>query len=105
MYFFVLKPPTSFLQAMEEYVKEAPLAAGAKKEQVMEKLAAPKEILAIEYEKPPKEVEEKPESPEPPVKAEAEAEKPVPVEKQPDLLVFVHLLTTILDLFFSFSWI
>ncbi|KAJ4881338.1 putative clathrin assembly protein [Raphanus sativus] len=80
------QPPTSFLQAMEEYVKEAPLAAGAKKEQVMEKLAAPKEILAIEYEKPPKEVEEKPESPEPPVKAEAEAEKPVPVEKQPDLL-------------------
>lgn len=69
-------------------MKEAPLAAGAKKEQVMEKLAAPKEILAIEYEKPPKEVEEKPESPEPPVKVEAEAEKPVPVEKLPDLLVF-----------------
>ncbi|CAH8316072.1 unnamed protein product [Eruca vesicaria subsp. sativa] len=58
---------------MEEYVKEAPLAAGAKKEQVLEKLTAPKEILAIEYEKPPKVVEEKPESPEAPVKAEAEA--------------------------------
>lgn len=76
------QPPTSFLQAMEEYVKEAPLAAGAKKEQAMEKLAAPKEILAIEYEKPPEVVEEKPKSPEPPVKAEAEK----PVEKQPDLL-------------------
>lgn len=56
--------------------------------QAMEKLTAPKEILAIEYEKPPKVVEEKPASPEP-VKAEAEK----PVEKQPDLLVFVHLLT------------
>lgn len=50
----------------------------------MEKLTAPKEILAIEYEKPLKVVEEKPASPEP-VKAEAEK----PVEKQPDLLVFV----------------
>jgi len=47
----------------------------------VERLAAPKEILAIEYEMPPKVVEEKPESPEP-VKAEAEK----PVEKQPDLL-------------------
>ncbi|CAE6199897.1 unnamed protein product [Arabidopsis arenosa] len=75
------QPPTSFLQAMEEYVKEAPLAAGVKKEQVVEKLTAPKEILAIEYEKPPEVVEEKPASPEP-VKAEAEK----PVEKQPDLL-------------------
>jgi hypothetical protein len=75
------QPPTSFLQAMEEYVKEAPLAAGVKKEQVVEKLTAPKEILAIEYEIPPKVVEEKPASPEP-VKAEAEK----PVEKQPDLL-------------------
>lgn len=56
----------------------------------MEKLAAPKEILAIEYEKPPEVVEEKPKSPEPPVKAEAEK----PVEKQPDLLVFFHLLTS-----------
>uniref|UniRef100_A0A1J3IK30 Putative clathrin assembly protein n=1 Tax=Noccaea caerulescens TaxID=107243 RepID=A0A1J3IK30_NOCCA len=75
------QPPTSFLQAMEEYVKEAPLAAGVKKEQAVEKLTAPKEILAIEYEMPPKVVEEKPESPEP-VKVEAEK----PVEKQPDLL-------------------
>jgi hypothetical protein len=32
------QPPTSFLQAMEEYVKEAPLAAGVKKEQVQEHL-------------------------------------------------------------------
>lgn len=64
----------------------------------MEKLTAPKEILAIEYEMPPKVVEEKPESPEP-VKAEAEAEKPV--EKQPDLLVCLHLLTIPnLDIFF-----
>lgn len=102
MYFVVLKPPTSFLQAMEEYVKEAPLAAGAKKEQVMEKLAAPKEILAIEYEKPPKEVEEKPESPEPPVKAEAEAEKPAPVEKQPDLLVSFPFSNYNLGPFFFF---
>lgn len=60
----------------------------------MEKLAAPKEILAIEYEKPPEVVEEKPVSPEPPVKAEAEAEAEKPVEKQPDLLVFFHLLTS-----------
>ncbi|XP_024013081.1 putative clathrin assembly protein At5g35200 isoform X2 [Eutrema salsugineum] len=75
------QPPTSFLQAMEEYVKEAPLATGANKELAVEKLTAPKEILAIEYEKPPKVVEEKPASPEP-VKVEAEK----PVEKQPDLL-------------------
>ncbi|CAH2079485.1 unnamed protein product [Thlaspi arvense] len=75
------EPPTSFLQAMEEYVKEAPLTAGVKKEQTVEKLIAPKEILAIEYEKPSKVVEEKREPPEP-VKPEAEK----PVEKQPDLL-------------------
>lgn len=54
----------------------------------MEKLTAPKEILAIEYEKPPQVVEEKPASPEP---VNAEAEKPE--EKQLDLLVFVQLLT------------
>ncbi|CAN8232521.1 unnamed protein product [Cochlearia groenlandica] len=77
------QPPTSFLQAMEEYVKDAPLAAGAKKEQALERLPAPKEILAIEYEKPTKVVDEKPASPEQPLKAE-EAEKPV--QKQPDLL-------------------
>ncbi|KAI4380468.1 hypothetical protein MLD38_006655 [Melastoma candidum] len=46
------QPPASFLQTMEEYVKDAPLALTNRKEQVIDnKLRAPSETLAIEYKK------------------------------------------------------
>ncbi|KAM7508252.1 hypothetical protein LguiA_018705 [Lonicera macranthoides] len=69
------QPPASFLQAMEEYVREAPRSSSVHKDSD----GAPKVILAIEYKKVP-EVQEKqipsppPSEPEPepePVKAEA----------------------------------
>ncbi|XP_010541947.1 PREDICTED: putative clathrin assembly protein At5g35200 [Tarenaya hassleriana] len=79
------QPPASFLQAMEEYVMEAPLTVGVKKElAVGNKLTAPKEVLAIEYEKPPEVVEEKPSTPPPPEVVKEETQKPV--AQQPDLL-------------------
>ncbi|XP_009363972.2 LOW QUALITY PROTEIN: putative clathrin assembly protein At5g35200 [Pyrus x bretschneideri] len=75
------QPPASFLQAMEEYVKEAPQVSTVRKDQVV----APKEILAIEYKKAPEEEARPPSPPLPepgnePVKVEA------PVAEPPDLL-------------------
>ncbi|KAK8991277.1 hypothetical protein V6N11_062295 [Hibiscus sabdariffa] len=76
------QPPASFLQAMEEYVREAPLAAAARKDQQADK---PKEVLAIEYKKTP-EVEEK-RSPSPPPPEPEKVEKvEEPIVEQPDLL-------------------
>ncbi|KAI3970246.1 hypothetical protein MKX01_023893 [Papaver californicum] len=77
------QPPPSFLTAMEDYVKEAPRASSVSKV-VGEKIAAPKEILAIEYKKV-EEVEVEPaasppSSPPEPVKVEA------PISEPPDLL-------------------
>ncbi|CAN4113056.1 unnamed protein product [Withania somnifera] len=72
------QPPASFLQAMEEYVREAPRASAVRKD------SEPKVILAIEYKKdpevkdsgsrspPPPEPEPKPE----PVKMEAPPAEP-----------------------------
>ncbi|KAK8595683.1 hypothetical protein V6N12_064195 [Hibiscus sabdariffa] len=75
------QPPASFLQAMEEYVREAPLAAAARKDQADK----PKEVLAIEYKKTP-EVEEK-RSPSPPPPEPEKVEKvEEPIVEQPDLL-------------------
>ncbi|WCJ29994.1 ENTH/ANTH/VHS superfamily protein [Euphorbia peplus] len=76
------QPPSSFLQTMEDYVREAPRISTARKDQG-DKIAAPKEILAIEYKKEVEVKEERPASPQPPpepVKVEA------PIVEPPDLL-------------------
>ncbi|KAB2620812.1 clathrin assembly protein [Pyrus ussuriensis x Pyrus communis] len=76
------QPPASFLQAMEEYVKEAPRFSTVRKDQVV----APKEILAIEYKKAPEE-EARPPSPPPPEPVKVEPVKvEAPEAEQPDLL-------------------
>ncbi|KAM1155145.1 hypothetical protein EV1_025843 [Malus domestica] len=76
------QPPASFLQAMEEYVKEAPQFSTARKDQVV----APKEILAIEYKKAPEEEARPPSPPLPePVKVEP-VKVEAPVAEPPDLL-------------------
>ncbi|CAN1290069.1 Putative clathrin assembly protein At5g35200 [Linum perenne] len=84
------QPPASFLQTMEEYVRDAPRMSTANKDQftkqvVGNKIAAPKEILAIEYKKEveAKDVEEHPPSP---PKPEPVKEEQPPVVAPPDLL-------------------
>ncbi|KAI4344184.1 hypothetical protein L6164_011439 [Bauhinia variegata] len=78
------QPPASFLQAMEEYVKEAPRVSTVRKDQAVDnKSSPPKEVLSIEYKKSPEAKEERPESPAPPpapepVKVEAPAAQPPP---------------------------
>ncbi|XVF88316.1 hypothetical protein PTKIN_Ptkin19aG0040200 [Pterospermum kingtungense] len=75
------QPPASFLQAMEEYVREAPRASTVRKDQVDK----PKEVLAIEYTKTP-EVKEEP-SPSPPLPEPKKVEKAEePIVEPPDLL-------------------
>ncbi|KAJ4831043.1 hypothetical protein Tsubulata_001777 [Turnera subulata] len=80
-FFKIEQPPASFLQTMEDYVRDAGRTSPARKSQVDNK-DAPKEILAIEDKKEPEVKEERPPSPPPaePVKAEA------PVVEPPDLL-------------------
>ncbi|XP_042491341.1 putative clathrin assembly protein At5g35200 isoform X2 [Macadamia integrifolia] len=86
------QPPASFLTAMEEYVKDAPLASSVRKNQVVNnRIAAPDVVLAIEYKKTPQVQEECPPSPSPPPPPpEPEPEEPVkvdaPVSEPPDLL-------------------
>ncbi|KAI9117150.1 hypothetical protein K1719_011316 [Acacia pycnantha] len=79
------QPPASFLQAMEEYVKDAPRDSIVRKDQATDnKIASPKEVLAIEYKKtseaqeaPAVPVQESPPPPPPePVKVEAPAAQP-----------------------------
>ncbi|KAJ6355122.1 hypothetical protein OIU77_005669 [Salix suchowensis] len=78
-----MKPPLSFLQTMEEYVRDAPRGTTSLKDQfVNNKIAAPKEILAIEYKKEPEVKEERPPSPPPPEPVKVEE----PVAQPPDLL-------------------
>ncbi|XP_030464777.1 putative clathrin assembly protein At5g35200 [Syzygium oleosum] len=84
------QPPASFLQTMEEYVRDAPLSSTGRKDQAVDgKIASPQEVLAIEYKKPPEVQEAQPPSP---PKAEPEPEpepEPVKVEApvaEPDLL-------------------
>ncbi|KAG8367444.1 hypothetical protein BUALT_Bualt16G0072800 [Buddleja alternifolia] len=79
------QPPASFIQAMEEYVREAPRASTARKDLGDDK---PRAILAIEYKKSSDTKEERPPSPPPPepepepevepVKVEAPASEPPP---------------------------
>lgn len=77
------QPPASFLQAMEEYVKEAPRGSTFRKDQTVDnKVDAPKEMMAIEYKKTPEAEEAKPPSPPPPEPVKVEA----PVVEPPDLL-------------------
>ncbi|KAF7806434.1 putative clathrin assembly protein [Senna tora] len=80
------QPPASFLQAMEEYVKDAPRDSTVRKDQQVNgnKIASPKEVLAIEYKKTEVQEERSP-SPSPPpppppepVKVEAPAAQPPP---------------------------
>ncbi|KAF5749596.1 hypothetical protein HS088_TW04G01566 [Tripterygium wilfordii] len=80
------KPPPSFLQAMEEYVSEAPRMSTARKGQVVDnKISSPKEVLAIEYKKPAEVQEERPPSPPPPPEP-VKVAAPAPVAEPTDLL-------------------
>ncbi|XP_057967634.1 putative clathrin assembly protein At5g35200 [Malania oleifera] len=77
------QPPASFIQAMEEYVRDAPRSSTARKDQVVDdKIAGPKVILAIEYQKTPERKEASPPSPPPPEPVKVET----PVAEPPDLL-------------------
>ncbi|CAM8940095.1 unnamed protein product [Rhodiola kirilowii] len=85
-YIKIEQPPASFLQAMEEYVKEAPRGSTFRKDRIVEeKLAAPKEILAIEYKKSIDEPEVRPKSPPPAEPVKPEVKEDLVVEP-PDLL-------------------
>ncbi|XP_023730510.1 putative clathrin assembly protein At5g35200 isoform X1 [Lactuca sativa] len=82
------QPPSSFLQAMEEYVKEAPRASTVHKDLQDSK---PKTILAIEYKKETEVQEKQSESPPPPAPVAEPVAEPVKVEvvaskPPPDLL-------------------
>ncbi|XP_038700273.1 putative clathrin assembly protein At5g35200 isoform X2 [Tripterygium wilfordii] len=80
------QPPPSFLQAMEEYVSEAPRMSTARKGQVVDnKISSPKEVLAIEYKKPAEVQEERPPSPPPPPEP-VKVAAPAPVAEPTDLL-------------------
>ncbi|KAE8687102.1 putative clathrin assembly protein [Hibiscus syriacus] len=73
--------PASFLQAMEEYVREAPWASTGRKDQVDK----PQEVLAIEYKKTAEVQEEC--SPSPPALEPVKVEKvEEPIVEPPDLL-------------------
>ncbi|KAG5564351.1 hypothetical protein RHGRI_000523 [Rhododendron griersonianum] len=80
--------PSSFIQTMEEYVREAPRGSTFQKDQgTDDKNASPKIILALEYKKSP-EVQEETHSPSPP-EPEPEPEPAkveAPVAEPPDLL-------------------
>ncbi|KAF8013909.1 hypothetical protein BT93_I1692 [Corymbia citriodora subsp. variegata] len=84
------QPPASFLQTMEEYVRDAPLSSTVRKDQAVDgKIASPKEVLAIEYKKSPEVQEEQPSSPpkaEPEPKPEPEPVKVEAPVAEPDLL-------------------
>ncbi|KAL2500674.1 putative clathrin assembly protein [Forsythia ovata] len=79
------QPPASFLQAMEDYVREAPRASAVRKDLADDKA---KVILPIEYKKNSEMKEERSLSPPPPEpKPEAEPIKvEAPVSEPPDLL-------------------
>jgi len=82
----VEQPPSSFLQAMEEYVKDAPQGPIVHKDLAIEN----KEVLAIEYKKTTEVEEERPPSasasPSPPPPSEPVKVDAPPVQPPPDLL-------------------
>ncbi|KAM3221133.1 putative clathrin assembly protein [Capsicum annuum] len=73
---FIIKPPASFLQAMEEYVREAPRASAVRKD------SEPKVILAIEYKKDPEVKDAGSRSPPPPEPEKEPEPKPEPVKTE-----------------------
>ncbi|XP_022729768.1 putative clathrin assembly protein At5g35200 [Durio zibethinus] len=75
------QPPASFLQAMEEYVREAPRASTVRKDQADK----PKEVLAIEYKKTQEVQKKRSPSPPPPEPEKVEKVEESIVEP-PDLL-------------------
>ncbi|XP_024968325.1 putative clathrin assembly protein At5g35200 isoform X2 [Cynara cardunculus var. scolymus] len=79
------QPPSSFLQTMEEYVKEAPRASTVRKDLAVDD--KPKGILAIEYKKEAEVPEKRSQSPPlaEPVPEPAQVETPIS-EPPPDLL-------------------
>ncbi|XP_017250352.1 putative clathrin assembly protein At5g35200 isoform X1 [Daucus carota subsp. sativus] len=80
-YATVEQPPGSFLQAMEEYVRDAPRASTLRKD--LKALEAPKVILSIDYKKTHEKEEKRPPSPSPPPPEPVKVEAPV---QTPDLL-------------------
>ncbi|KAK2965436.1 hypothetical protein RJ640_017076 [Escallonia rubra] len=78
------QPPASFLQAMEEYVREAPRASSVRNLAIEDK--APKVVLAIEYKKAPEVQEKQTISPPPPELEEEPVKVEAPVAQPPDLL-------------------
>ncbi|XP_042453937.1 putative clathrin assembly protein At5g35200 [Zingiber officinale] len=75
------QPPSSFLTAMEDYVRDAPRASTVRKDQAKDENDIPNVVLAIEYKKTP-EAEEAPPVPPPPPETVKEVEVPVPVKSQ-----------------------
>ncbi|XP_059285446.1 putative clathrin assembly protein At5g35200 [Lycium ferocissimum] len=72
------QPPASFLQAMEEYVREAPRASTMRKDSVRRE---PK-VLAIEYKKDPEVKDASSRSPPPPEPEKEPEPKPEPVKTE-----------------------
>ncbi|KAF9595195.1 hypothetical protein IFM89_037781 [Coptis chinensis] len=80
-----VQAPASFLTAMEEYVRDAPRASSVHSNKVsVDKIAAPKKILAIEYNKTSEEETIRPLSPPPAETVEVEIQ--TWVSEPPDLL-------------------
>ncbi|KAK4740876.1 hypothetical protein SAY87_024464 [Trapa incisa] len=84
------QPPASFLQTMEDYLREAPLSSAICKDQADSKASPAKEILAIEYQKNSTEIR-LPSPPAPELEPDLEPEpEPVKVEdtaaEPPDML-------------------
>lgn len=70
------QPPASFLQAMEEYVRDAPRASTVRKD------SEPKVILAIEYKKDPEVKDAGSRSPPPPEPEKEPEPRPEPVKTE-----------------------
>ncbi|KAK1400056.1 putative clathrin assembly protein [Heracleum sosnowskyi] len=81
-YATIEQPPGSFIQSMEEYIRDAPRASTLRKDLALE---APKVILAIDYKTPPEREEKRPPSPSPPP-TEPEPFKVEAPAQTPDLL-------------------
>lgn len=91
------QPPASFVTAMEEYVRDAPRGSSAQRDKVpVEKISAPKEILAIEYKKTPEVETKRPLSPPPTETVKMETQNPV--SEPPDLLGMNDPVPDALDL-------
>ncbi|KAK8954085.1 putative clathrin assembly protein [Platanthera zijinensis] len=80
-------PPPSFLNAMEEYVREAPLSSTVRKDLAKDEKASSKVILAIEGKKILEEESPSPPPPPPPLPEPVKEEMPPVVAfEEPDLL-------------------